>query len=250
MKIGRFMDTDKIFYGVVEGEIVYPIDGDIYGSYRRDATKKYLKDLKILAPSVITKAVCVGVNYKSHSEELNHKLPSEPLLFIKPTSAVINPEEEIIRPSESSRVDYEGELVVVIGKRAKDVDIGNVDNYILGYTCGNDVTARDLQQRDGQWTRAKSFDTFLPFGPFIETELNPDDLSLRTYLNGKVVQETRTSNLIFKVKELVSFISHCMTLFPGDIIMTGTPSGIGPMEAGDIVEVEIEGIGKLRNHVK
>ncbi|MDI6602021.1 MAG: fumarylacetoacetate hydrolase family protein [Thermoanaerobacteraceae bacterium] len=250
MKIGRFMEMDKIFYGVVEGESVYSIEGDIFSKYHKTDTKRQLKNLKILTPIVITKAVCVGVNYKSHSEEMNHQLPSDPLLFIKPSSAVINPEEEIVRPAQSTRVDYEGELAVVIGKRAKDVDLKDVDDYILGYTCGNDVTARDLQQKDGQWTRAKSFDTFLPFGPFIETDLDPDDLSLRTYLNGKVVQESRTSNLIFKAKELVSFISHCMTLYPGDIIMTGTPSGIGPMGSGDVVEVEIEGIGILRNRVK
>lgn len=250
MKIGRFSEGKSIFYGIVEDGMVYQIEGDIFGVFHITDVKKPMEGLKVLTPVMPSKAVCVGVNYKSHSEEMNHQLPSEPLLFIKPSSAVINPGEEIIRPAQSQRVDYEGELVVVLRKRAKDIDIKDVDKYVLGYTCGNDVTARDLQQKDGQWTRAKSFDTFLPFGPYIETDIDPDDLSLKTYLNGRIVQDSRTSNMIFKAKELVSFISHCMTLYPGDIIMTGTPSGIGPMVSGDTVEVEIEGIGILKNIVK
>lgn len=250
MKIGRFSEGNSVFYGIVEDGMVHQVEGDIFGVFHKTDIKKPLESLKVLAPVMPSKAVCVGVNYKSHSEEMNHQLPSEPLLFIKPNSAVINPGEEIIRPAQSQRVDYEGELVVVLRKKAKDIDIKDVDDFVLGYTCGNDVTARDIQQKDGQWTRAKSFDTFLPFGPYIETDIDPDDLSLKTYLNGRVVQESRTSNLIFKAKELVAFISHCMTLYPGDIIMTGTPSGIGPMVSGDIVEVEIEGIGLLKNIVK
>jgi 2-keto-4-pentenoate hydratase/2-oxohepta-3-ene-1,7-dioic acid hydratase in catechol pathway len=208
-----------------------------------------LRDVKLLSPCLPTKIVCVGLNYVEHARELGMHLPEDPIIFIKPPSAAIGPEEEIIYPSSSKRIDYEGELAVVIGKRAKDISASSANDHILGYTCFNDVTARDLQQKDGQWTRAKSFDTFAPLGPWI-ADIDPSDLDIRTRLNGALKQDSNTSDLIFSVPKLVEFVSRIMTLEPGDIIATGTPPGIGSLNSGDIVEVEIEGIGVLRNFVR
>ncbi|MDI3311879.1 MAG: fumarylacetoacetate hydrolase family protein, partial [Thermoanaerobacterium sp.] len=178
------------------------------------------------------------------------KRPDEPTLFIKPATAAIGHDDYIVIPKMSERVDYEGELAVVIKKTAKDVSEDEALDYVLGYTIANDVTARDLQSKDGQWTRAKSFDTFLPIGPWIETDLDPSNLEIKTYVNGVLKQHSNTKHLIFSVPKLVSFISHVMTLNPGDVILTGTPSGVGPIKSGDIVTIEIEGIGKLINKVK
>jgi 2-keto-4-pentenoate hydratase/2-oxohepta-3-ene-1,7-dioic acid hydratase in catechol pathway len=193
--------------------------------------------------------VAVGLNYRSHAEEFKLQIPSVPLIFLKPSTAVIGPEDKIVYPTVSKRVDYEGELAVVIGRKAKAVDRAMAKEFILGYTCLNDVSARYEQRDDGQWTRAKGYDTFAPIGPYIETEVSPDDLKIETYLNGDLRQSTRTSDLIFPVDMLLSFISNIMTLLPGDVIATGTPSGIGPMKPGDVVEVTIENIGTLRNYV-
>ncbi len=206
-------------------------------------------EMRLLSPCLPTKIVALGVNYRSHGEEMKSSVPAEPLIFIKPSTSVIGTEDNIIYPESSQRVDYEGELGVVIKSVAYRVPKEEVFNYILGYTCVNDVTARDLQAKDRQWTRAKGFDTFCPIGPCIETELDPSDLALETVLNGEIRQQTRTSQLIFPVDFLVSFISHVMTLLPGDVIATGTASGIGPMQPGDVIEVKIEGIGTLRNYV-
>ncbi len=208
-----------------------------------------ITDIHLLPPCQPTKIVALGVNYQSHGEEMKHTPPTEPLLFLKPSTSVIGPEDKIVYPDMAGRVDYEGELGVVIKTVTKNVSKQEAKDYILGYTCLNDVTARDLQSKDVQWTRAKGFDTFCPIGPCIETEIDPSDLSLGTYLNGEVKQYTRTSQLIFGVYEVVSFVSHVMTLLPGDIIATGTTSGIGPMKPGDTVEVKIEGIGTLRNYM-
>lgn len=205
-------------------------------------------DVELLAPCQPSKIVCVGLNYAEHAKELNMKLPEEPILFLKPPSAVIGPEAEIVVPGSSNRVDYEGELGVVIGKRCKAIAADEAQKYILGYTCFNDVTARDLQQKDGQWTRAKSFDTFAPFGPWI-ANIDPSDADIKTRVNGKVKQTSNTSDLIFGVPSLIEFISRVMTLEPGDVIATGTPPGVGRLEKGDVVEVEIEGIGVLKNRV-
>jgi 2-keto-4-pentenoate hydratase/2-oxohepta-3-ene-1,7-dioic acid hydratase in catechol pathway len=195
--------------------------------------------------------VAVGLNYRDHAAEMKKPIPQEPMLFMKPSTAVVAHEDKIIYPKHmSSRVDYEGELAVVIGKRTKWVDEDEAFSYVFGYTCINDVTARDLQAKDVQYTRAKGFDTFAPIGPVIETELDPTDLEISTFLNNERRQHSRTSELIFNVPRLVSFISRVMTLLPGDIIATGTPSGIGTMKSGDKVEVEIEGIGVLRNYVE
>jgi len=189
------------------------------------------------------------LNYRSHAEEAKMPIPSVPLIFLKPSTAIIGHDDKIILPSFSRRVDYEGELGVVIGRRTKDVLQDKSRDYIMGYTCLNDVSERHIQKQDGQWTRAKSFDTFAPVGPWIETEIEPDDLKIDTYLNDELRQSARTSDLIFGVDELVSFISSVMTLLPGDIISTGTPSGIGRINPGDVVEVRIEKIGNLRNFV-
>jgi 2-keto-4-pentenoate hydratase/2-oxohepta-3-ene-1,7-dioic acid hydratase in catechol pathway len=215
----------------------------------RSETSFDFKDIKLLPPVIPSKIVCAGLNYYDHAEELKMSVSNEPVIFLKPSSALIGADDPIVYPKNSSRVDYEGELAVVIKKKARNVSRALVSEYILGYTCFNDITARDLQKIDGQWTRAKSFDTFAPIGPWVDTELDPADLSLRTYLNGELKQISRTSNLIFAVGDLVEFISGIMTLFPGDVIATGTPGGIGPMVPGDEVVVEIEGLGKLTNHV-
>jgi len=194
--------------------------------------------------------VAVGLNYRDHASEMGLEIPKEPILFLKPSTSVIGPQEAIVYPSQSSRVDYEAELGVVIGRTCKDVDARDAKDYILGYTCLNDVTARDLQAKDGQWTRAKSFDTFAPIGPWIATDIeDPHTLSIQARLNGETKQSSNTSNLIFTVYELIDFISHIMTLREGDIIATGTPSGIGPMSLGDEIAIEIEGIGVLVNRV-
>jgi len=196
-----------------------------------------------------TKIVAVGRNYAEHAKELGNETPAEPIIFLKPPSALLPHEGTIIRPPQSQRVDYEGELVIVIGSRAKNVRADRWRDVVKGFTCGNDVTARDLQKKDVQFTRGKSFDTFCALGPCIETELDPADLSLVTRVSGEVKQNGRTSQMVFPCSFLVEFISSIMTLEPGDVIFTGTPSGVGPLNAGDTVEVEIQGIGTLRNHV-
>ena len=196
-----------------------------------------------------TKIVCVGRNYAEHAKELGNEAPSEPLLFLKPPSAVIAHEATIVRPAASQRVDFEGELAIVIARDAKNVKAADWRDYVLGFTCANDVTARDLQKKDGQFTRGKGFDTFCPLGPHVETELDVSDLRVSTRVNGEVKQDGRTSQMIFPPGVLVEYITAIMTLVRGDVILTGTPSGVGPLSAGDVVEVEIEGIGVLRNHV-
>ncbi|MEG6568864.1 fumarylacetoacetate hydrolase family protein [Thermoanaerobacterium thermosaccharolyticum] len=242
MRIVRIDDEGKK-YGVVDGENIFTMDGGLMKSLKID-------DVKLLSPCEITKAVCVGLNYSDHIEEMGDKRPDEPTLFIKPATAAIGPDDYIVIPKMSERVDYEGELAVVIKKTAKDISEGDALDYVLGYTIANDVTARDLQSKDGQWTRAKSFDTFLPIGPWIETDVDPSNLEIKTYVNGVLKQHSNTKHLIFSVPKLVSFISHIMTLNPGDVILTGTPSGVGPLNSGDVVTIEIEGIGKLTNKVK
>lgn len=252
MRFIRFKDKDGgTGFGLIQENRVLEIEGDIFGEYKITKTEYPLSELRLLPPCFPTKIVAVGLNYRDHAEEMRKTPPEEPMLFMKPSTSVIGHEERIIYPRHmSSRVDYEGELAVVIGKRAKWVREREALNYVFGYTCINDVTARDLQAKDVQYTRAKGFDTFAPIGPVIETEIDPSDLEISTLLNGERKQHSRTSNLIFDVPRLISFISHVMTLLPGDIIATGTPAGIGPMNSGDRVEVEIEGIGILRNYVE
>ena len=250
MKFICFEKDNKISYGSVEGNDIKVINGNIFAEYVVTNEKISLNEVKILPPCIPGKAVCVGLNYRDHVIEIGLELPITPTLFIKPSTAVIGHMDHIEYPQLSKRVDYECELVIVIKKDAKNVDASEAKDYILGYTCGNDVTARDLQPKDGQWTVAKAFDTFLPLGPWIVTDIDPTNLEIKTYLNGEIKQKSNTKNLIFDPFTLVSYISKIMTLKPGDIIMTGTPSGISPMKVGDKVEVEIENIGTLINYVK
>jgi 2-keto-4-pentenoate hydratase/2-oxohepta-3-ene-1,7-dioic acid hydratase in catechol pathway len=249
VKIVRYTAGRKAEYGIWNGELVQSLAGTPY--HRLKTTNRYhqLSDLRLLPPCIPSKIVALGLNYRSHAEEVKLRIPDEPLIFLKPSTSVIGPEDSILYPASSQQVDYEGELGVVIRNRTWRVSREEAIHYVLGYTCFNDVTARDLQYKDKQWTRAKSFDTFSPIGPCIETELDPPNLLLETYLNGELKQRTNTSDLIFSVPELVSFISHVMTLLPGDIVATGTSSGIGPMQPGDTIEVKIEQIGTLRNYV-
>jgi 2-keto-4-pentenoate hydratase/2-oxohepta-3-ene-1,7-dioic acid hydratase in catechol pathway len=249
MKILRFTTGFNIEYGIIDGDMIQGLASPPYEGIKLTNHFYRPNDMRILPPCEPSKIVALGVNYRSHGDEMNHQIPTEPLIFLKPPTAVIGHESTIIYPPSSKRVDYEGELGVVIGSLAHNVSKKDAHKYILGYTCFNDVTARDLQAVDKQWTRAKGFDTFAPIGPCIETELDPSNLALETRLNGAVKQKTTTAELIFPVDELVSFISHVMTLLPGDVIATGTTSGIGPMQPGDIVEVTIEKIGTLRNYV-
>ena len=204
---------------------------------------------QLLPPTTPTKIVAVGRNYAEHARELGNEPPSEPIIFLKPPSAILAPNGTIVRPAQSERVDFEGELAIVISKRARDVKADRWRDYVLGFTCANDVTARDLQKKDVQFTRGKSFDTFCPIGPCIETELDPSNLALTTRVNGDVRQNSRTSSMVFPCSVLFEFITSVMTLELGDVILTGTPAGVGPLAAGDTVEVEIEGIGTLRNVV-
>jgi 2-keto-4-pentenoate hydratase/2-oxohepta-3-ene-1,7-dioic acid hydratase in catechol pathway len=250
MKLARFLHNGEEGFGAVEEDHCQVAAGELFGAFHLTGQRYPLDQIKLLPPTLPSKIVAVGLNYKDHAAELKSDLPDQPLLFLKPGSAVIGHLDYIIYPAMSKQVDYEGELGVVIGRVTRGVSEAEADECILGYTCLNDVTARDLQRSDGQWTRAKGFDTFAPLGPWIETQLDPRNLSLETFLNGERRQASRTAHLIFTPRYLVSFISRIMTLYPGDVIATGTPAGIGPMEVGDRVEVVIEGIGGLVNFVK
>jgi len=254
MKIVRFQHNKGIPYGVIEGDNVRIYTGTPFASpgkvqFAPSGTVLKLKEVRLLAPCRPSKVVCLGLNYKPHGDELKMKLPDLPLLFLKPSTAVIGPDENIVLPRGSERIDYECELGVVIGRQARNIKEADYADYVLGYTCFNDVTDRVAQDRDGQWTRAKGHDTFAPLGPCIDTSAPHSGLHIETRLNGNVVQSGNTSELIFPVAHLVSFISHIMTLLPGDVIATGTPAGIGPLNHGDSVEVVIEKIGTLRNPV-
>ena len=250
MKLARFLKDGLIKFGIVEGENITEIEGSIFNNFKKTPITHKLNLVKLLVPCEPSKIIAIGLNYKAHAAEFNKPLPEEPMLFMKPSTAVIGPGDEIIYPHHMSRrVDYEGELGVVIGKKAYMVKKEEAKDYILGYTCFNDVTARDLQGKDIQYTRAKGFDTFAPMGPWIETDLNPLDVKIETYSNDEKKQDTSTKDMIFDVYHLLSFVSHVMTLLPGDVIATGTPSGVGKMKPGDKVEVRIEGIGSLVNTV-
>ena len=250
MKLYRFQHGPKPAYGVLREDNLFLVEGSVFGDFKVGRESWPIGRATLLPPVEPSKIVAVGVNYRDHALERGRGLPSEPLLFLKPPSALIGPNETIIYPRMSKRVDYEGELAVVIKQTARQLDDRTpVEDRILGYTCFNDVTARDLQDKDVQFTRAKSFDTFAAAGPCIVTDLDPSDVEIKTFLNGKLKQSSSTKNLIFPVAELVRFISRVMTLYPGDIITTGTPAGIGPMQPGDRVDVQIEGIGTLSNTI-
>lgn len=245
----RFESHGNPQYGIIDRHQVTAISPHPFGTYEEMDDPIPLPDVRILPPILPTKIVAVGVNYKAHAKEMGHELPEEPLIFLKPPSSVIGSMDPIVFPKMSSRVDFEAELAVVIKKRAKNVSEEQALDFVLGYTCFNDVTARDLQKKDSQWTRAKGFDTFSSIGPWIVTDLDASNLTLECYLNGALKQKGTTGDMVFSVPKLVSYISGIMTLEPGDVITTGTPPGVGPMQAGDIVDVSIEGIGVLRNPV-
>lgn len=249
MKFVRFSREEKTSYGLWQGDYIRVLKGSPFEHYATGDESLPLDSVKLLAPCLPTKIVAVGLNHRSHAEEMNVAPAEEPLIFLKPPSAVIGPGEEIIYPKISKRVDYEGEVGIVIKKRTRNVSVTNALEYILGYTCFNDVTARDLQAKDVQATRSKSFDTFAPIGPCIQTDLEPQKIRLETFLNGQLKQSCITEDLIFSIPELVSYISKIMTLLPGDLIATGTPSGVGPMLPGDKIEVRIENVGSLVNRV-
>lgn len=249
MKLARFWHEGAVRHGVVAGDDLQIITGDIFGGFEVTKEKVRLADVRLLAPCSPTKAVCVGLNYHDHAKEMNLPLPAEPLIFLKPASAVANPGDAVEYPAISANLHFEAELAAVIGKPARKITAADAPGHILGYTCANDVTARDLQSRDGQWTRGKSFDTFLPLGPWIETEIDPESIAVRLYLNNELKQNSTTAELIFKVPDLIAYISQVMTLYPGDVVLTGTPPGVGPMQPGDEVTVELGGIGRLTNHI-
>jgi 2-keto-4-pentenoate hydratase/2-oxohepta-3-ene-1,7-dioic acid hydratase in catechol pathway len=250
MRFVRFAIGSTIGYGTYEDEgSIRAISSTPFLPWEPTHETFSVEQVRVLAPVLPSKIVAVGLNYRSHAEETNMRLPEEPMIFIKPTTSVIGPEETVYLPKQSSRVDHEGELAVVIGRAARNVDDVAAAESILGYTCANDVTARDLQAKDVQFTRAKGFDTFCPLGPEIVTGLDPLNLELVCRVNGEVRQKANTSDLVFGPGALVAFVSSVMTLLPGDVILTGTPAGISPIHDGDVVEVEISGIGVLRNPV-
>mgnify|MGYP006292521275 CR=1 FL=1 len=241
---GRFKYENDIFYGEVN-------KGYVTGKGEFEGFACEISETEILSPIDPSKIVCTGLNYQDHANELGLKIPDEPLIFLKPSSSVIGHCDKIIYPDTSKHIEYEAELGIIIGKKCKRINAHDANDVIAGYTCLNDVTARDLQKRDGQWTRAKSFDTFAPIGPFIASsdEIEPHNANIKCRVNGKLCQDSNTSNLIFGIPHLVEFISEIMTLLPGDIIATGTPPGVGEIYRGDTVEIEVEGIGVLKNEV-
>jgi 2-keto-4-pentenoate hydratase/2-oxohepta-3-ene-1,7-dioic acid hydratase in catechol pathway len=250
MRIVRYqIKKEAPRYGWVLENKVGAIEGDIYGEYRRLEAEVPLADVKLFAPVQPSKILCIGRNYVEHAKEHNVEVPKVPLIFMKPPSSIINPGETITLPLQSQQVEHEAELVVVIGKRGRQVTPEQAQAYIYGYTVGNDVTARDLQKSDGQWTRAKGFDTFCPFGPWVDTDFDPADAVITCKVSGRPRQMASTRDMVFNVGQLIAFITSVMTLEPGDLIFTGTPAGVGPLKPGDTVDVEIEGLGKLSNPV-
>lgn len=250
MKIVRFRAGDDIAYGLAEAAGVTVYEGSPFVAWEPTETLVPWDDVTLLAPVIPSKVVCVGKNYVDHAAEMGGDVPTEPVIFLKPATAVIGPGARIVYPALSAEVHHEAELAVVIGRIARHVPVEDAAAHVFGYTAANDVTARDLQRRDGQWTRAKSFDTFCPLGPAIETELDPAErLAVIGRVNGEVRQAGFTSDMVFGVPELIAFVSSVMTLLPGDVILTGTPAGVGPLVPGDLVEVEIDGVGILANRV-
>lgn len=250
MRIARFSHDETIRYGIVDdGDLVVLAGDPLFAGFETTGERVPLADAALLAPVIPrSKVVCVGKNYRDHAAEMGGEAPAEPLLFLKPNTAVIGPGDAIVRPRQSQRTDFEGELAVVIGRVAKDVPVASALDYVFGYTVANDVTARDLQRADGQWSRAKGFDTFCPLGPVIETEFDLDGgARIVSRVNGEVRQDGPITDMVHSVADIIAYASAAFTLLPGDVILTGTPAGIGPFEAGDTLEVEVTGIGILRN---
>jgi len=250
MRLLRFARQGRIGYGTLEDKLVHPTWSLPFIGIVKTGESFPLEEVTLLAPCEPTKIIALGLNYRDHAAEFGRQVPDEPLIFLKPSTSVIGPDADIVYPKMSRRVDYEAELAVVIGEPARRLTEEVALDYVLGYTCFNDVTARDLQKKDGLFTRAKGFDTFAALGPWIETEIaDPDNLTVEAYLNGERKQHSSTGNMVFGVRRLISFISRIMTLLPGDVIATGTPAGVGPMRPGDVVQVRVEGIGTLSNRV-
>jgi 2-keto-4-pentenoate hydratase/2-oxohepta-3-ene-1,7-dioic acid hydratase in catechol pathway len=271
VRIARFAHGGDVGYGIVEDAAQDGVAGTVTGAdadglavaellghpfgigdeaIRLTGSRYPLADVRLLAPVLPSKVVAIGRNYADHARELGNEVPDDPIIFLKPSTAVVGPRDPIVYPTQlSERVDFEGELAVVIGRLCRQVPPERVGEVIFGYTCANDVTARDLQAKDGQWARAKGFDTFCPLGPWIETDIDPADLELTTIVNGEIRQNSRTSLLLHNVTALVAYVSAVMTLLPGDVLLTGTPAGVGPLKDGDEVSVTIEGIGTLTNGV-
>jgi 2-keto-4-pentenoate hydratase/2-oxohepta-3-ene-1,7-dioic acid hydratase in catechol pathway len=251
VRLLRFRYGERIATGAVDAgsDLVRVLAGTFFEEPLPTGEELPLDDVRLLAPVLPSKLVCVGKNYAAHAAEFGMEVPEEPLLFLKPSTAVIGPNEPIQLLPISKRVDYEGELAVVIGRIARDIRAEDAYRYILGYTCANDVTLRDLQHTDDQWARAKGFDGSCPLGPWIETDVDPTDVAVETRLNGDVRQNARSTDMVFGVATLLEYITAFMTLLPGDAILTGTPEGVGRLSPGDVVEVEVEGVGTLRNEV-
>lgn len=249
MKFVRLERRGEPVWGVVKEDRIFTLYHPPYDTLSYDGESLPIKDCQLLAPCQPTKIICVGKNYAEHAREMGGEPPAFPVLFMKGLNALNVPEGEIHAPDFVERLDYEGELAVVMKKKAKNVKAKDFSDYVLGYTCLNDVTARDIQKLDGQWTRGKGMDGFCPVGPWVVDDLDPSDLRVETRLNGELRQSGRTSQFLHPVPELIEFITKAITLEPGDVVATGTPAGIGPMYSGDQVEVEIEGIGILRNHI-
>ena len=254
MKIARFSHAGTLSFGILdedEREWVVLAGDPMYAGYDTTGERVKLADATLLAPVLPrSKVIGIGRNYREHAEEMGSEPPAEPLMFLKPNTSVIGPDDAIVLPPQSERVEHEGELVAVIGRIAKDVSPQNALDYVFGYTAGNDVTARDLQRKDGQWARGKGFDTFCPLGPVIETEFDAASATIETRVNGDARQSGRISDLMHGIPELVAYASSVWTLLPGDVIMTGTPAGVGPLTAGDRVDVTVSGIGTLSNPVR
>jgi 2-keto-4-pentenoate hydratase/2-oxohepta-3-ene-1,7-dioic acid hydratase in catechol pathway len=251
MRIVRYqIKNDAPRYGWILEEKIGAVEGDPFGEYRRMKAETSLEDVRLLAPCQPGKIICVGRNYAEHAKEHDAEVPKVPLIFMKPPSSIINPGDTIILPPQSQQVEHEAELVVVIGKRGRHITAENARDQVFGYTIGNDVTARDLQRSDGQWTRAKGFDTFCPFGPWIDTDFDPSDALITCRVSGQPRQMASTRDMVFSVGTLIAFVSSVMTLEPGDILFTGTPAGVGLLKDGDEAVVEIEGLGRLVNPVR
>lgn len=259
MRICRFAVDEEISYGVVHGAdpsgeitpdtVVAGLDGHPLGKLSPDGRVLPIADVRLLAPVIPSKVVAVGRNYAAHASEFGNEVPKEPMIFLKPSSAVIGPGEAIMLPWQSQQVEHEAELAVVIGRLCRDVPAAQAEDVIWGYACANDVTARDLQRADGQWSRAKGFDTFCPLGPWVETEFRVADSSIRCSVNDEIRQQAELLEMVFDVPHLIEAVSAVMTLVPGDLILTGTPAGVGPLREGDAVSVTIDGIGTLTNRV-
>lgn len=248
MRITRFTyNNDQPAWGWISADKIGIIEGDPYGAFRRSKPTIDLAQVKLLPPVIPGKLIGIGRNYTEHARERGVEVPPVPMFFLKAPTAIIASGENVILPPQSQRVEHEVELAVVIGKRGRWIDPAHASDHILGYTVANDITARDLQQIDGQWGRAKGFDTFCPLGPWIDTDFDPSEAMITCRVNGELRQMSSTHEMIYPVKQLVAFLSSVMTLLPGDVILTGTPSGIGPLLAGDILETSIEGLGTLKN---